>query len=215
MAVIKNAILQPIQRLIGIAPASQPTVVDTDAVSLTMPIIPDMGRRSLASQPSGGMFQGVLENVHSAGDAEVSTISPYEAGGFAIPPYPSSIDARFDLWLLGVHGIRSSGVGTLTGATLAILMPEHVQAFGRDDSGATLVASVPMRVAEFDGISTIAGITKDPMITEQGLTYVKVGIRLIRGCSLDFHSVSGAAAEFQMVMLLGLFPAALGQDVIT
>jgi len=41
-----------------------------------------------------------------------------------------------------------------------------------------------------------------------------VNIRIPRGATLAFHSTSAAAAEFQMAFLLGLFPAALGQDVV-
>jgi len=214
MAIIKNAILQPLQRLIGISPGTQATVLDTASVSLTMPIVPDVARRSLASQPSGGIFQGVLENVHSGADQEVSSIEPYAAGDNAVPPYPAEISSNFDLWLIGVHGIRSSGAGALTGGLASITFPAHTQGWGQDDQGAAVISNRPVRVAEFDDISVLSG-TPEVMITAAGLTYVRAGIRLVRGCALDFHSRSGGIAEFQMTFLLGLFPAALGQDVAT
>jgi len=216
MALIKNAILLPIQRLIGIAPSGSPTVLDDDSVSLTFPVIPDIARRSLSSLPTGGYFMGILENVHSGADDEASSIDPYNAGVDAVPPYPAMVSSEFDLWLLGISGRRSSGAGGLTGAIGSFTTPQHVQGWGRDDVGAPLVTNGRIMVAQFDGISTIVNaFTTPPMITEQGILYQPVGIRMVRGCTIGFHSTSAAAAEFQMFFMLGLFPAGLGQDVVT
>jgi len=212
MSIIKNAILKPIQRLIGIAPASSPTVVDTGNVSLTMPILPDMARRSLASQPTGGWFQGVLENVHSAGDAEISSINPYEAAADAVAPYPIAIDdLLFDLWIVAVGGIRSSGSGGLTSGVVSITPSAHTQGWGRDDVGAPVVASPRMTIASFDAINSDGAL--DFFITEQGLPFQPLNLRIPRNSLLTFHSTSAAAAEYQAWVLLGLFPAGLGQDV--
>jgi len=216
MAIIKNAILLPIQRLIGIAPSGSPTVLDDDSVSLTFPVIPHIARRSLSSLPTGGYFVGILENVHSGADDESSSIDPYNAGVDAVAPYPAMISSDFDLWLIGITGRRSSGAGGLTGAIGSFTTPLHAQGWGRDDSGAPLITSGRIMVAQFDGISTLAAaFSTPPMITEQGILYQPIGIRLIRGCTIGFHSTSAAAAEFQMFFLLGLYPAGLGQDVVT
>jgi len=216
MAIIKNAILSPIQRLIGMAPSPSPTVLDDDSVSLTMPIVPHIARRSLVGKPNGGWFEGVLENVHSGADDEQSSINPYAAGLDAVPPYPMAINDNFDIWLIAVMGRRSSGAGGLTGAIMTIDPPTHSQGWGRDDVGAPVVGSPPMRVAFFDGVEeTVAGITPSPMITEQGLLLQPINLRIPHDALLTFHSTSAAAAEFQAIFLVGLFPAGLGQDIAT
>jgi len=215
MAIIKNALLLPIQRLIGIAPSGSPTVLDDDSVSLTFPVIPDIARRSLSSLPTGGYFVGILENIHSGADDESSTIDPYSARADAVAPYPADINAEFDLWLLTVSGRRSSGAGGLTSGLASMTTPIHVQGWGRDDSGSSLIENPRIMWAEFDAISTLSAFSQEPMITEAGEILVKVGMRIPRGALISFHSTSAAAAEFQMIYTLGLFPAGLGQDVIT
>ena len=214
MTIIKNAIVAPIQKIVGSQQAPSPTVLDDDNISLTLPIAPDIIRRSLSSQPTGGWFQGILENVHSGADDESSEISPYEAGVDAVAPYPESISAEFDLWLMSIYGSRTSGSGGLTGAVGSMLPKGHAQGWGRDDAGAPLVTTSRVPLAEFDSITTLT-VGFAFMQTQQGLLLQPVGMRLPRGTTLRFNSTSAAAAEFQMAFILGLFPAALGQDVVT
>jgi len=215
MAIIKNAILSPLGRLIGIAPAPQTTVLDDDSVSLVLPIVPDIARRSLGGA-TGGWFQGLLENVHSGADDEVSQIDPYIPGASAVAPYPGNVNADFDVWLLGVNGRRSSGSGDLTGGVVSLNPGAHLQGWGEDDVGDPVVSAPSMRLAFFDGVETqAAGIGSPPLKNPQGLLHINLNLRIPRGGTLSFHSTSAAAAEFQMFFILGLFPAALGQDVVT
>jgi len=214
MAIIKNAILLPIQRLIGIAPASQETVLDTSSVSLTMPILPDMARRSLSSQPTGGLFFGVLENVHSGADDEISTVDPYNPGPDVIAPYPSLVELSFDVWVLGVGGERISGAGALSIGLASIVSAVHTLGFGRDDSQAPVTRIPNLTIARFDSIDGVFGSAIEPFLTEAGDTMVQTRIRLPRGARLRFHSTSAGAATFSMWFLVGLFPAGMGQDVV-
>jgi len=215
MTIIKNAILSPIQRLIGIAPSPSPTVIDDDAVSLTFPVVPDIARRSVLPSPNAGWFQGILENVHSGADAESSGLFPFAAGPDAVAPYPAAISEEFDLWLLKVGGIRTVGTGDLTAAYLILTPPAHSQGFGHDDAGAPVVTNLAMKIAFFSALEETGGTSLDPFITPSGDLFVDINMRLPRGCTLIFNSESAAAAEYQMWFILGLFPAALGQDVVT
>ena len=106
MSLIKNALLLPIQHLIGQAPAPTPAVVDDDSVSLVLPVVPNIARRSLASQPTGGWFTGLLENNHVSDDAIISTANVYNIGDDAVAPWPAPVPNEFDVWLLGVFGIQ-------------------------------------------------------------------------------------------------------------
>ena len=221
MATLKNAILRPLQKLIGVAPATLPTVVDLENVSLTLPIIPEVVRRSSAHViEHGGLWQGVLENVHSGADNEISSLRPYEPGeNFVISPFPAVITDEWDLWLSKVGGRRSSGTGALSGAAMiltSIGASPMSQAWGKDDVAAKVEGTSPMVLAQFDGISTLVdalNANEDPMITEDGKTWVDVNMRIPRGALLAFKSTAAAAAEFQMWFILGLFPAGMGQDL--
>jgi len=172
-------------------------------------------RRSTVLGISCGWWQGVLENVHTAGDTENSFIDVYAPGADANAPFPGAVPEGIDIWLCGVSGARSSGAGGLTSGVASINPAASTQAWGRDDAGAPLGAIGPrMVVAVFDNI-VATSLSQDPMETQQGLTYVPVGIRLPRGSSLDFRSTAAAAAEFQMHFLLAVHPEGMGQDVVT
>ena len=70
-----------------------------------------------------------------------------------------------------------------------------------------MVSHVDADLTVFDGSVVADGIT------EQGLNYQPINLRLPRGTNLVFSSEAAAAAEFQMLCILGLYPAGMGQDV--
>jgi len=211
MAIVKNPIILPLQGLIGLAPTPTPLVLDDENISLVLPLVPDITRRSQA--PAGtGWFLGIMENVHSAGDDESSAMDPYVPGDAAIPPYPNPVPAGFDIWLAGVSLIRNSGTGGLTIGTMLVNVDDPSQGLGIDDAGAVVVSTLFQCVATFDNIvATQRGA--DPGETQAGLTYQPIKLRQPRGVSWTFDTTSAAAAEFQLQIVFGLFPEGLGQDV--
>jgi len=215
MSLVKNPILSTLQRMVGISPSPQPVVLDDANISLTLPLVPHVTRRSLAGIESG-WFLGITENVHSGADAESSFIDPYNPGDLAVAPYPGVVPDDFDVWVLGVAGVRSSGVGDLTGAIFSLNPADTSQGWGIDDAGAAVIGSLAIKIAFFDTLEeTVTAVVSSAMLTEAGLTYQPVGIRVPRGGLLGFDTESVAAAEFQGQWLIGLFPAGLGQDVVT
>jgi len=216
MTIVKNPLLGSLQTLIGISPAPVPLVLDESNISLVLPIVPDIARRSQQIGPLGGWFQGVLENVHSGADGEASNMDPYNPGASAVGAYPPVIPDGYDVWLMAVGGERSSGSGGLTGALMSMNPAPAAQGWGQDDQAAPVIATPRFYVARFDALSeTVTVVANDPMITEAGETFVHVGLRIPRGGFIGFHSESAAAAEFQAIFIMGLFPAGLGQDVLT
>ncbi len=217
MSQITSSMLRQIQQLIGgggagIAPV---TVLEDDAVTQTLPVVPEIARRSLVIGPLGGIFVGVLRNVHTAADGEVSSILPYTPLASNIAPYPSPVPDGYDIWLLGIAGTRVSGTGLLTGALMGINPPTSSQGWGRDDSGTGVAATGIFQLARFDVIEAAITLGTDCMLTEQGLTYQPVGLRLMRGATLVFASEASDTATFDALFYMGLFPAAMGQDVST
>ena len=217
MPIVKNPVLLTLQRMLGLAPGGgRPLNLDDSNISLTLPVVPHVARRGGAGIQAG-WFLGVMENVHSAADAEASFIDPYEPGALlAVAPYPASVPDGFDLWLLGCSGVRSLGTGDPTGALFVVNPNDTSQAWGIDDAGVAVIATPGIRVAFFDSVSEVVqAVTADPLFNSvSGQTYIPVNMRLPRGTLLGFETQSAAAAEYQGAFLLGLFPAGLGQDVV-
>jgi len=221
VALITNQILKLLGPLLGIGQGiTTPTVVDDDSVALTLPVVPDVARRGLSVGGVGGIFQGILENVHSVADDEQSAIAPYEAGVDAVPPYPASIGTGFDLWLLRASVVRTLGAGTLDGATLKLRAPLANQpslGFGRDDAGAPVTNNSQHHLAFWNSLFTgAAGVNAVGINDIAGVCEQPINMRLPRGCLLTFDTTAGtASATFRIIMILGLYPAGLGQDVVT
>jgi len=219
MALITKQILRFVSEFIG-APIEQTETqaqVDLRNINGTLPIVPDLGRRAAVIGTQTGWFQGILENVHSGADGERSEIDPYSAGADAVAPYPPAIDDTMDLWLLGCNVVQSVGAGTLLTEAMILINPApNTQGFGRDDAGAPVIAVRGFVVARFTSVvNAVTDLAVEVGITAEGLPYQPVNMRLARGSTISFSSEASAAAEFQAVLTMGLFPAALGQDVVT
>jgi len=214
MPLLKSPLILRLQALLGGPVVGGATSVDTDNISLTMPVIPELARRSIVAGPVEGWYTSIFENVHSAADGEVSTIDPYEPGGAAVAPYPASVPRDQDVWLLKAYALRSVGTGGLTAGYLMMNPSPFQQGWGIDDQAAAVVDTPPVVLARWDVIEATVG-AEEPALTEQGECMVDIGIRIGRGATLRFDTESAAAAEFQCVMLMGLFPSTLGQDVAT
>lgn len=171
-------------------------------------------RRGLTEANVGGWYLGVIQHVHAAGDDQATAIDPYSPGVDAVPPYPSEVPPGWDVWCLGVAAQRSAGAGGLTGAVLELGVPTVAQGWGRDQAGAPVVAVPVITLAEWDSVSTLT-TNAAPLLGEQGVPWTSLRIRIPPGgSSLVIRSTSAAAATFQWTLVMGLFPEALGQDVV-
>lgn len=159
-----------------------------------------------------GIYTVSLQMVHTVADTLVVAFNPYAVGATGrIAPYPDPMPPGFDIWLLYVTGIQEAG-SSVVNVALRILYPAAQQGFGLDDSGAAVVIDADMPVARFD--SVISTSTPNYLITEGGEPIVYPKIRLPRsaGIQLQAASVSSAATEHTLHLVLGVFPTALGQD---
>jgi len=212
MPLLKSPLILRLQALLGGPVVGGQTVVDSDNISLVLPVIPELARRSVVAGPTEGWYTSIFENVHSGADGEISSIDPYAPGAAAVAPFPATVPRDQDVWLLKAYALRSSGAGGLTAGYLMINPGPGLQGWGIDDVGAPVVDTPPVVLARWDSIEATVG-TEEPALTEGGDCMVDIGIRIGRGATLRFDTEAAAAAEFQCVMLMGLFPSALGQDV--
>jgi len=219
MAQVTGSQLQLIAKILDLPQEQLSGITDMDmgSISLVFNVAPEILRRGVQLGPQGGWFMGILENVHSGADGERSEIDPYAAGADAVAPFPTTVPEDIDLWLLGVSLVQSVGTGTLLTAAQILFNPApFTQGFGRDDGGLPIIAVRAFTVARFTSVvNDVTDLGAEAGITDQGLTYQPVNMRIPRGSTISFSSESSAAAEFQAILVMGMFPASLGQDVVT
>jgi len=210
--------MNKILRLAGVS-SSQETELLDDHVSQVVEILPVV-RRSLTQGATEGYYHVVLENVHGAGaTSEAAEIDPYNPGAVLNrAPYPATVERGWDFWLVGAMLRRAAGTAANFGeGLLQIVSPLRNMAFGIDDSGVVPVgagSNLQLAVARWDVLSTVAGTTGTGL-TEAGDPWVHIGMRMRRGMLLNFRSNAINALTVDCVLIVGLFPTALGQDIVT
>jgi len=170
--------------------------------------------RTLAS--TEGLFTGVIRNIHVSDDSVTTTVRPYNmVPDEVIAPWTTPIPDQFDIWVLQATLSRESGTGTLVRALLDSNWDS--QGWGVDSAGDPVISSPAMPLAFWDALVVEQGVAMGIRDGTRGPVQ-KIGLRLPRigNPSLVLRTTSGgaAAAEFQVDLILGLFPVALGQDGI-
>lgn len=202
-----------VNRALGIAGVLPSTTLLDDGNVSQILSLNDIIRRGRTIGVTKGWYYGVLENAHAGAGADESSIDPYAPGVAAVDPYPAVVDANTDVWLIGATIKRSGGAGDIDGAMLFIDPPAVQQAWGVDESGTPVTPSAQICVARWTEIDASLAAGGTTGISGDGSSYVRVNLRLARPTSIRFATDADAAATFRCIMVLGLFPAGLGQDV--
>jgi len=222
MALVEGGQLGVVRRILqtGIEPGGGITNIDLENISQVLPVVPEIVRRSAPIIGVDNWFVGVLENDHTGASDETSVISPYDVPvGLTFNDYPTPVPEGYDIWLMGASGQRR-GVGTgAFVAAISMRAPGSVQGWGVDEAAAAITASAPRL---FLGSSSaveagVAGLSNEPMIWDSpaAALFLPIRMRIPRGSSLQFDSTTAAAAVLlTMSLLMGLFPMAMGQDVL-
>jgi len=216
MTLIEGSQLDVVQRLFGQAGAiAGLTVLQDDAIAQTLPVVPHVVRRGLTLASSSGIFTAVLENVHSAADNERTVIDPYAVGPLLQQgEWPGTVPAAWDIWIITAGIVRTAGAGDLTGGQLRFDSNAFGVGFTSDDAGAAITATNQPVLASWAVLNTLLGsATTSAAVIGTGELHARIYQRIRRGFSLAWDTTSDAAATFRLWMTLGLFPAAMGQDV--
>ncbi len=210
---IDSDALELVNLALGLTGAGAPVTELQDGVVDQVIDVTPVARRSRTLRPNDGIFVGIMRNVHSGAGSLLGTSNPYEMGAaLVISPYPSPVPKQFDLWLLGASVNFASGTGTFTGA-LTITYRSPQQGWGETNGGAFVIASVEVPVAHWDTVVTEGAIVFAGLSGDRG-PHAHIGIRLPRhpDTAIRFRSTASAAATFDCQVVLGMFPASLGQD---
>jgi len=167
-------------------------------------------RRGLTPAATEGIFTALMQNVHTDAETLVTLVNPFDVTTGRISPYPGPVPRGFDLWILNANLIQVSGAGTVSAALF--LVPGQPQlGWGIDDSGVAVVTTPILILAHWDAVVTE---TFEFGLEDGKVPTILRGMRLPRNSVLRFSSTSSLTATFRCDLILGLFPATLGQDVI-
>lgn len=172
-------------------------------------------RRSSAPNPvSEGLYYGVLRNIHNAAGEIGNSIDVYNpAPTTRFNDYPDVMDA-FDIWLLRVSLARSSGTGTLDAGVLRLIPIASAQGWGRTNAGVGILSTQSQPLVRWTGLDTAGA--DDWGIVGDGSFMADPNIRIPRGgWVMELATTAGtAAATFIATLMLGVYPAGFGQDVV-
>lgn len=215
--VITSVALEPLNKALGLAGAGDS---QTELMDGTVDQVIDVGqisRRGGTLAGTGGVFRCVLRNIHTTSETVSSSWQPYLPAAAGVnAPYPSPVSDNFDVYLIGASLQRSSGAASMSVGALSLT--NVLQGFGIDSAGAGIVSTSVFTIATWDDI--ITAMSPNFARTVKRLPYKTIGLRIPRKGAiaspfLSFTTVSGGATagEFDCIMLMGIFPVALGQDI--
>lgn len=208
---IQSDALQSIGRVLDVPGLSGTTVLDGGNLSQVLPVV-EIIRRSRTPGISTGWFNCILLNSHAIAGEEQSDIDPYAVAGSAFAPYPATVPAGFDFWLLRAAVRRTVGAGTLDGAILFVDPLASQQGWGQDDGGAQEANNLSIPVGLWTALNT--STTTSLGIAGDGSAMVTINQRIPPGSVIRFVSdVAGASADIICQMVCGLFVEGLGQDI--
>ncbi|HIB68839.1 MAG TPA: hypothetical protein EYO33_28050 [Phycisphaerales bacterium] len=218
---VDSQALEGLNRALGLAgPGSGQTTLEDGELIQTI----DGGQiarrsRGIAS-PLSGWFTGIMENDHGAGTTSLETrINPYTTVFQTQSPLPGAgqaISDAYDWWLIGLSLIQH-GAGTASNFTNGCFVLDTgnaVTAFMEDDSSATAHAqNADFPMVMWDDLATVGGLGVG--IREDGNLWTPLNLRIPQHSPpiFSFRSTAANAITVRCNLLLGLFPAQLGQDV--
>ena len=213
--IINSSALEPANKALGIAGSGDS---QTELLDATVDQVLDVGqiaRRGGTLAGTEGVFRVVLRTNHTDVETVATSFQPYSPGTGVVAPYPDPVPDGFDIWLLATSLERVSGGGSISAAELRLTNVQ--QGFGVDDAGVAVVSTSVFHLTFWDalegGMSPAFG-----NIVNQAKSFQKVGIRIPRKGAIAspfivFSAASTGSVVIDALMLLGIFPVSLGQDI--
>jgi len=191
---------------------SQVTELTDGVVDQALDIGPIV-RRGRTAAGTEGIFVFRLRNGHTDAQSLTTIINPFNlAAGIAIAPFPDPIPDLFDLWILNASVLRVSGTGTLSAALFANY-PASVMGVSKQGGGTLAIGITSHALAFWDAL--ISENITFALLNQLG-PLAKIGIRLPRSTltQLVWATTSSATSIYDIIITVGLFPVALGQDAL-
>jgi len=201
--------LEPIRQALGLTGVGAQITEFPDGVADQVVDVAPFVRRGRTVANSEGIFTAQLINTHVAAANEFATVDPYNATSPAGAGYLNPVPQGFDVWVLGTWAYRLSGAA-LVDAQIGLSFPATRYAFA--GNAAALFAPLRSYNTVLLGEATVVGTPYFRSFGD-GLIQWYQAVRVPRGASIFWSTTNAAlAAVYHAEMLIGLFPAALGQD---
>lgn len=176
-------------------------------------------RRAGTIAPSAGLWTVNIINSHNSANAVSTTIDPYNLTG-AGNGYPVPIGPELDVWLCDVSG--GTGIASTIDidepSFLGIDYPATTVAVGTAAAVTQIVKTYTSTVTMADGRIqlTDAGDAEGAGPKGRGTAYTGALLprRIPRGGAIRWETKSTGITTLGARLLLGIFPAGLGQDAI-
>lgn len=212
--------LELLNRSLGLAGGvggSQFTELEDGSVTQVIEISP-IARRSRVFGLEG-KFVGSFIMEHGAGTTNLLvTIDPFNMQMNAVTgPYPHVMPDGFDLWIIGASGMLVTGISTNLDDVGLSITSDQEASFGFNQGGGPDLGSIgipEINLALWDEFHA-TGIVAPLFNSHSGKTWMAIGQRLRRGELIRLRSGASNAIAYMVHIVLGLFPTALGQDVVT
>lgn len=215
MKLIDSQALGLVTKALGLSGSgSQQTELADGVVDQALDMIP-LIRRGNCLARTEGVFMFRIRNVHTDAESISTAFNPYILPATGLhAPFPSPIPSQFDLWLLHANVRQIAGGGTIS-ATLGANFPAHMMAFSiHDGAGAVTPAVTSHMFAFWDALITEGVVFATLAGSEQPTAMLGIRLPRDRLTQLVFSTTSSLTTQFDLHLMVGLFPVALGQDGI-
>lgn len=214
---IDSQALGLLQKSLGLAGAGSAQTELLDSEVLQVLDVGVAARRGMTLAGSGGIYRGVLRNVHPGADTQQSHWLAYAAPtGSVQNAYPTPVPDNFDVWILSASVTRPSGSGNVEAA---LTLFNWRQGFGHENDETPVDDNIPVCVGFWDNVVAVVELI---ILQRDGNPVVRLGYRIPRspddgtvgGTGVRFASTTTAAAQYECQIIFGVFPVGLGQDAL-
>jgi len=196
--------------------------VDIDKLQIVLDVLPHI-RRKRSNLSTTGIFVTAIGNTHSGAAANVvtATLTPY-ASPSGVGPWPGNpVPETHDIWLIGCQAQCTAVTGNLLAAHFALGFPTgsglNVALTPSGAGSAAVTGALTTTVRAFTqevSLGSLGTHLAEPDGEE--INRMVLPFRIGRGCQLHWNTETAAlgASVYQLRLILGVFPAGFGQDVI-
>lgn len=196
-----------VDRTLGLAGKGSPvTELEDGQLVQTFDTVPAI-RRGRTVADSSGMFSASIQNVHVGASDVSETLDLYNltSGIDATPPFPGPVPRGFDLWVVNSTMLKSANDAAEVIALMQLPFTRSINIIGAQNHALAFYQDhvfVNGQRYMFQAASTGTWAQNQPR-------------RIPRGALLRLDSTAAASLTVSWVILIGMFPEAIGQDAVT
>ena len=205
MKVVDSQVLGVVDRVLQLQGAGSPiTELEDGILTQSIDANPYIRRGGTVAN-SGGLFGATISNTHVAADDRTSTMDLYNLTVLnSQPPWPTPVGREFDVWIIAASLKLSDS--PLVSAALGFSVPTLRQ------GPIEILGDLDVILRWWDGVVVVGGLTFATNLA-MGVQSTMRPFRVPRGVDLELLSTSSAGPlSVSAEMIVGLFPASLGQD---